>query len=210
MQNQPPAGSPNGNLAAITWPLMLTMKLMLLLGMASIRTLSSLRPYVNGEGRWSKAESQAIADLRRYTGSGDASDYQKLRQQLSVPLGDRAARLALESADPDSDIARLGFLAGGNDPADVPGMILLFRLFSTSSIMLPSVRAWTNGDALIMQLSDIGKGALRPDAAGGSLGHCAGMPGAGGIAGQRPPAAGLHDQSLRRLGQRSEPGGLHQ
>ena len=68
---------------------MLTMTLMLLLGMASISTLSSLRAYVNGEGRWSKAESQAIADLRRYSVSGDEADYERFRQQLSVPLGDR-------------------------------------------------------------------------------------------------------------------------
>ena len=156
-QPQQTAGSPRGNLAAMTWPLLLTMTLMLLLCVASISTLSSLRAYVNGEGRWSKAESQAIADLRRYSVSRDESDYQKFRQQLSVPLGDRAARLTLESANPDFEVARLGLLAGGNVPEDVPSMILLFRLFSTSSIMLPAVRAWTNGDALIMQLSDIGK-----------------------------------------------------
>ena len=165
-QTQQPAGNPHGNLAAMTWPLLLTMTLMLLLGMASISTLSSLRAYVNGEGRWSKAESQAIADLRRYSADGDESDYQKFCQQLSVPLGDRAARLTLQSANPDSEIARLGLLAGGNDPADVPSMILLFRLFSTSSIMLPSIRAWTNGDALIMQLSDIGK-RIHDEIAGG-------------------------------------------
>ena len=136
---------------------MLTMILMLLLGMASISTLSSLRAYVNGEGRWSKAESQAIADLRRYAASGDEADYERFRQQLSVPLGDRAARLQLLSSNPDVEIARLGLLAGRNDPADIPSMILLFRLFSGSSIMAPSVRAWTNGDALIMQVSDVGK-----------------------------------------------------
>src|SRR3569833_1088067 len=156
-QTQQPAGSLRGNLAAMTRPLLLPMTLMLQLGMASISTLSSLRAYVIGEGRWSKAESQAIAELRRYSTNGDESDYQKFRQQLSVPLGDRAARLTLQSANPDSEIARLGLLAGGNDPADVPSMILLFRLFSASSIMLPSVRAWTNGDALIIQLSDIGQ-----------------------------------------------------
>jgi hypothetical protein len=127
------------------------MTLMLLLGIASISTLSSLRAYVNGEGRWSKAESQAIADLRRYIVSGDEDDYEKFRHQLSVPLGDRAARLTLQSSTVDGEIARLGFLAGRNDPADIPSMILLFRLFSGSSIMAPSVRAWTDGDALIMQ-----------------------------------------------------------
>lgn len=48
---QPAAGVP-GHLAAFAWPLMLTMTLMLLLGMASIATLSSLRAYVNGEERF--------------------------------------------------------------------------------------------------------------------------------------------------------------
>src|ERR1700755_1656576 len=126
MNTQQPAGSPHGDLAAITWPLMLTMTLMLLLGMASIATLSSLRAYVNGEGRWSKAESQAIADLRRYSVSGDEADYERFRRQLSVPLGDRVARLQLLSSNPDTEVARLGLLAGRNDPADIPGMILLF------------------------------------------------------------------------------------
>src|ERR1700755_123410 len=111
MNTQQPAGSPHGDLAAITWPLMLTMTLMLLLGLASISTLSSLRAYVNGEGRWSKAEAQAIADLRRYSVSGAETDYLKCRKQLAVPLGDREARLTLQSADPDPEVARLGFLA---------------------------------------------------------------------------------------------------
>src|SRR3954452_12717392 len=111
MNTQQPAGRAHPDLAAITWPLMLTMTLMLLLGIASISTLSSLRAYVNGEGRWSKAESQAIAELRRYSTNGDESDYQKFHQQLAVPLGDRAARLTLQSANPDSEIARLGLLA---------------------------------------------------------------------------------------------------
>jgi hypothetical protein len=64
-RSQQPAASSHGNLAAITWPLLLTMTLMVMLSMASISTLSALRAYVNGEGRWSKAQSQAIADLRR-------------------------------------------------------------------------------------------------------------------------------------------------
>ena len=153
---QSAAGS-HGKLAAITWPLLLTITLMLLLSVASIATLSSLRAYVNGEGRWSKSEGQAIADLRRYGVSGDEAAYQRFRRQLDVPLGDRSARLQLQSSNPDTALVTEGFLAGHNDPADIPGMILLFRLFHASSIMAPSIRFWSNGDALIMQLADIGK-----------------------------------------------------
>jgi PAS domain S-box-containing protein len=141
----------------MAWPLLLTMTLMLLLSVASISTLSSLRAYVNGEGRWSKAEGQAIADLRRYSITGQEGDYQSFRSQLAVPLGDRVARLELQSANPDIALTARGLLAGRNDPADIPGMIRLFRLFRSSLIMAPSIRFWTDGDALIMQLADIGQ-----------------------------------------------------
>jgi len=153
----------------MAWPLLLTMTLMLLLSVASISTLSSLRAYVNGEGRWSKAEGQAIADLRRYSATGDEGDYQRFRSQLAVPLGDRVARLQLQSANPDIGLATRGFLAGRNVPADIAGMIRLFRLFRASPIMAPSIHFWTNGDALIMQLADIGErlhaeiSAVHPD-----------------------------------------------
>jgi diguanylate cyclase (GGDEF)-like protein/PAS domain S-box-containing protein len=141
----------------MAWPLLLTMTLMLLLSVASISTLSSLRAYVNGEGRWSKAEGQAIADLRRYSATGDERDYQRFQSQLAVPLGDRMARLQLQSATPDIGLATRGFLLGRNDPADIPGLIRLFRLFRSSPVMAPSIRFWNNGDALIIQLADIGQ-----------------------------------------------------
>jgi diguanylate cyclase (GGDEF)-like protein/PAS domain S-box-containing protein len=152
-----PTASAHGKLASVAWPLLLTMTLMLLLSVASLATLSSLRAYVNGEGRWSKAEGQAIADLRRYTVTGEEDDYRRFRSQLAVPLGDRLARLQLQGANPDTSLATRGFLAGRNDPADIPGMIRLFRLFRSSPIMAPSIRYWNNGDALIMQLADIGQ-----------------------------------------------------
>src|ERR1700730_12373062 len=83
------AASPHGKLASIAWPLLLTMTLMLLLSVASLSTLSSLRAYVNGEGRWSKAEGQAIAVLRIYCATGDEGDYDRFRSELAVPFGDR-------------------------------------------------------------------------------------------------------------------------
>jgi hypothetical protein len=95
--------------------------------------------------------------LRRYSATGQEDDYQRFRSQLAVPLGDRMARLELQSANPDVALAAGGFLAGRNDPADIPGMIRLFRLFRSSLIMASSIRFWTNGDALIMQLADIGQ-----------------------------------------------------
>src|ERR1700761_1279490 len=144
-------------LASMAWPLLLTMTLMLLLSIACMSALSSLRAYVNGEGRWSKAEGQAIADLQRYARTADEADYRQFEIQLAVPLGDQLARLELQSGDPDLALATQGFLAGRNNPADIPGMIRMFLLFRSSPIMAPSIKFWTDGDELIMQLADIGQ-----------------------------------------------------
>ena len=146
-----------GRLASLAWPLLLTMTLMLMLSIACIATLSSLRAYVNGEGRWSKAEGQAIADLRRYAYTHDETHYLRFRGQLAVPLGDRAARLQLQSDKPSLPEVTQGLLAGRNNLEDIPGMIRLFRLFRSSSIFAPSLEIWRNGDALIMQLADVGE-----------------------------------------------------
>jgi diguanylate cyclase (GGDEF)-like protein/PAS domain S-box-containing protein len=153
---QPPCGK-DRKLVSVTWPLVLTMSLMLLLSVASISVLSSVRAYVNGEGLWSKAERQAIAELRKYSVSHEEVDFRRFQGQLAVPLGDRVARLELLRATPDTALAGGGLLAGHNDAADIPGMIRLFRLFHSSSLMAEAVRIWTEGDAMILQLAQAGE-----------------------------------------------------
>jgi diguanylate cyclase (GGDEF)-like protein len=152
-----PAFVSRAKFASLVWPLLLTMTAMLLLSIASISTLSSLRAYVNGEGLWSKAERQAVAELHRYAATGREEDYQRFRDELGVPLGDRVARLQLQSRKPDLRQATRGFLAGRNDPGDVPGMIRLFRAFGTSHIMAAPLQFWTQGDGLILQLAHVGE-----------------------------------------------------
>jgi hypothetical protein len=57
-------------LFSVTWPLVVIATLMVLLCIASLTTLSSIRAYVNGEGMWSKAERQAVAELRKFGSNG--------------------------------------------------------------------------------------------------------------------------------------------
>src|SRR5262249_58144273 len=64
-------------------------------------------------------------------------------------------------------VAGGGSRAAQNNPADIPGMIRLFRFFRSSHIMAPSIDFWNNGDALIMQLADIG-GRLHTEISGGN------------------------------------------
>jgi len=143
-------------LLTVTWPLIVIAGLMLSLCVASLSTLSSIRAFVNGEGMWSKAERQAIAELRHFSVSGSRDDYQRFRDELAVPLGDHVARLELQSVHPDYARAANGFIAGRNHPDDVPGLVRLFRLFRHSALLARPISAWTRADEFIVQLDDIG------------------------------------------------------
>jgi PAS domain-containing protein len=130
--------------------------LMLSMCVASLSLLSSIRAFVNGEGMWSKAERQAVAELRDYARSANPDNYSRYRTEIAVTLGDRAARLQLQSPRPDYDIAAQGFIAGRNHPDDVPGMMRLFRWFRHSPILAEPLSAWTNADGLITTLDKVG------------------------------------------------------
>jgi diguanylate cyclase (GGDEF)-like protein/PAS domain S-box-containing protein len=144
-------------LLTVTWPLIVIAVLMLSLCVASLSMLSTIRAFVNGEGMWSKAERQAIAELHRYAHSGSQEDFLRFRGELTVPLGDRVARLQLQSPHPDYVPAADGFIVGRNHPDDVPGMMRMFRLFRHSTLLARPIGAWTQADELILRLDEIGR-----------------------------------------------------
>src|SRR5450631_2423237 len=72
----------------------------------SINTLSSVRAYVGGEGLWSKAQKDAIYQLRTYGITHNEADYRKFREFMKVPEGDHITRIELGKKDPDMKIAR--------------------------------------------------------------------------------------------------------
>jgi PAS domain S-box-containing protein len=121
-----------------------------------MQTLSEVRAYVAGEGRWSKGQKDAVYKLRRYIGSGDERDYQQFHFSLALPLGDHRARLEMNKPAFDYEVAREGLVAGGNDPADVPGMIQLYRSFSHMEPLVRTIRFWEGGDVEILSLQAAG------------------------------------------------------
>lgn len=157
VQQLPARVSLDRKLHSVTWPLIVIAALMLSLCIASLSTLSTIRAFVNGEGMWSKAERQALAELRRYAATGSPEYYQHFRDELAVPLGDRTARLQLQADEPDYLLASEGFIAGRNHRDDVKGMMRLFRLFRNSRLLARPIAAWTQGDGLILQLDQVGQ-----------------------------------------------------
>ncbi|TMH62086.1 MAG: PAS domain S-box protein, partial [Betaproteobacteria bacterium] len=109
----------------MTWPFLAVIVVLVLLAHESLNIVSAGRAYVGGESLWSKGQKEAVYRLSRYTQSRSEEDFGAFRTAIAVPLGDRRARLELEKPDPDLAVVREGFIAGGNHPDDIAGMITL-------------------------------------------------------------------------------------
>ena len=134
--------------------------LLLCLCIGGYEMLSAVRAFVGGESLWSKAHNAAVAQLRLYADTGSQEAYARFRTALEVPLGDRQAREALNTAHPDFARARAGFLLGGNHADDVSGLVWLYHAFSNTTLMRDAILAWTEGDRCIDELVAIA-GALQ-------------------------------------------------
>ena len=134
----------------------------------SLEVLSSVRSYVGGEAVWSRAQKNAVYALTLYLHSGQHDFFDQYRAALAIPLGDRFARIALEQENPDLELARDGFLQGGNHPDDVPGLIWLFRYFKRVSYLEAAIEQWRDTDPMLLQLAVFGD-AIKMEAEVGAL-----------------------------------------
>ncbi len=113
---------------------------------------SSVRAFIAGEGQWSKAQKDAINGLYKYIISKDSKHYLQFQKNLSVPLGDRKARLELEKKQARYQDIYNGFAAGNNHPDDIDGMIYLLQNFGFISYIKEAKKAWKAGDEIIDEL----------------------------------------------------------
>ncbi|MDY0744948.1 HAMP domain-containing sensor histidine kinase [Paucibacter sp. R3-3] len=143
--------------ALVMSPLLIGNAVMLILCLLAFQVLSATRAYVGGQALWSKGREQAIQHLREYARSGDATQLRAYEQALDGPLGDHEARLEMDKREPDREAIVRGLLRGGNSPDDIPGMIRLYRNFSTSELMADAVRAWQVADDRLLVLQDMSR-----------------------------------------------------
>ncbi len=126
---------------------------LILLIQVQMDALIAVRAYVGAEGLWAKAQKDATRSLEHYAISHNEGDYKSFRGFIRVPLGDLKARIELQKHSPDLDVAREGFLQGGNHPEDVEYMISFFLRFQHIAYMAEAIGYWTNGDQLIAELN---------------------------------------------------------
>ena len=123
----------------------------------AIAVQSTVRSYVSGEGRWSKAQRDATFSLYRYGQTGDLSYLRRFEDALEVPLSARAAREEMQKPDFDEALVVRHLIAAGHHPDDVPAVMLLFRCCSTFPQMRPVVALWEKADFYIERLQQLGK-----------------------------------------------------
>ncbi len=146
----------SNRLLGLVAPFIAVVALQAIIAGVSLEVMSSVRAYVAGESIWSRAQKNAVYALTLYLQSGEQVFYDRYRNALAVPLGDQIARTALEQPEPDLEVAKSGFLQGGNHPDDVPGMIWLFRYFNGVSYLKVAIQQWTATDPMLLQLAIFG------------------------------------------------------
>lgn len=123
----------------------------------SLRTLSSVRAFVAGEGLWSKAQKNAFYNLQKYARTYNNDDYLEFQNSMKVPLGDHKTLVELLKKKPDLDAARKGFMEGRNHPHDIDGMIKLFRRFHNIYYINRAITIWIEADTTITKVIPISK-----------------------------------------------------
>jgi diguanylate cyclase (GGDEF)-like protein len=145
---------------AIIWMFAAIVLCLLILANFSLGVLSSMRAYVGGESKWSKAQKDAVFHLQKYARTRAPDDFRQFLDNIAVPLGDHSARIEMNMPNPDVQKVRQGFAAGGNNPGDIDGMFNLYRRFHWVSVIQRAIQAWEAADRYIIQLDQAG-GSLR-------------------------------------------------
>jgi diguanylate cyclase (GGDEF)-like protein/PAS domain S-box-containing protein len=139
----------------LTWPFIVMVLLLAACATASLYVLSTVRGFVAGESLWTKGQKDAIYYLGQYAANGSPQAFTLFTQAIEIPLGDRAARLALQPGQVQVDLAREGFLRGGNHPQDIDGLIWLLRYLHHFDMVQQPIQHWLVGDEYINALRDL-------------------------------------------------------
>ena len=121
----------------------------------SVHILSSVRAFVGGESIWSKAQKDAVLAISVYAHTADPAALASFKQAMDIIEADKQARNAVEKSPPDIETAKAALLRAQSDPADVAGMIWLFRNFSTLDPIDKAIHHWRKGDELAERLQEL-------------------------------------------------------
>ena len=138
------------------WVLMvLAAALATLVSAVILEIQAGVTSYLTGESNWSRARLEIVHHLQRYAATGAPDELASARRALSIPLGARAARLALERNPVDETGAAEGFRRAFHDPEDIPRMIRMHRYFSGVPFIAEATQIWRDADVQILRMQRI-------------------------------------------------------
>ena len=120
----------------------------------TIKILSAVRSYINGESEYSKGQKDASLYLYSYLETQDTTYMVLFSQAIWVPMSDNLARKSMLNNYGD-EVTTKYFELGRNHRDDIPGMIWLFNTFKSSYMKTP-IMLWTDAEPLLNKLYDIG------------------------------------------------------
>jgi diguanylate cyclase (GGDEF)-like protein/PAS domain S-box-containing protein len=144
--------SPRWRLMRLIWPFVAIVALLLGLGTASLQVIRGVRAYISAESVWSNAQKAAVEALAQYAQTRNEDYFDRYLEASAVLAGSRVARVELDKPFPDFTVARRGLIEARNHPADVTGMINLFRRFRPVGFMAEGVRLWKQADELFARI----------------------------------------------------------
>ena len=123
-----------------------------MLGMMRLRFLSSVRAQVAAESLYSKSQKDAVLHLLQYAASGEEREYAAYRQDMTIPMAGRLARVELSKPNPNLALARHGMLSAGNGEVDADDMIFAFQTSQLFGIEIDAGPVWHAADQDLIAL----------------------------------------------------------
>ena len=139
----------------LIWPFVAIVLLLLALGTTSLQVIRGVRAYISAESVWTNAQKAAVEALDQYAQTRNEDYFDRYQEEARVLAGARVARIELDKPFPHFDVARGGLLQARNHPADIGGMIDLFRRFRPVGFMADAVALWTKADELFARIEAI-------------------------------------------------------
>jgi len=151
----------------LAYALVAMVGLILALTWGALQVQVALAGFLNGESVWSKAQKQAVVDLDRYVGRGDAADIASFKRNSNIMAADHWARDSIATGDYDYDAVVQALQQSGAIPIAIPGVIFMLHHFSGAPYMRDALQAWRSTDGSIAELDAIATELQRAYASGG-------------------------------------------
>ena len=142
-------------LLPLAWGLAAVIGLILAFTWGALEVQVALAGFLNGESIWSKAQKQAVIDLRNYAASGNPADLAAYRRNYEILHIDQWTRDVVATGDYDRSAVGDALVKVNTMQAAVPGVIFMLDHFASAPYMKEALAAWRSTDRQVAELDVI-------------------------------------------------------